>query len=164
MASAGRLFGAALLNALGKGAEGAAKGYEDARNYALKKATAEAELVPEIAKDMAWLQKHPELKEETLEYKRAGRPEVPVVQQPEQVRTADVVADLESIPKERRTVAQQAKLDQLKKVPKKQPGEALKAIIEKAGGQTTTPPPSKSVPVTTDVNYVFVNGKLVPSK
>lgn len=66
MASAGRLFGAALLNALGKGAEGAAKGYEDARNYALKKATAEADLVPSSVKEEAYIAKLPIEKQQRI--------------------------------------------------------------------------------------------------
>lgn len=73
MASAGRLFGAALLNALGKGAEGAAKGYEDARNYALKKATAEADLIPSSIKELANYEKlDPERQQTFLDIKTAG--------------------------------------------------------------------------------------------
>lgn len=39
MPSAGRIFGAALLNSLGKGVEGAQTGYDKARDYALKQLT-----------------------------------------------------------------------------------------------------------------------------
>lgn len=54
MPSAAKIFGAALLNALGKGVEGYGQGTKDYRDYALKKLIEEREAKPSMQRNVEY--------------------------------------------------------------------------------------------------------------
>lgn len=80
----GKMFAAALFNALGKGVEGYGEGQKSYREYALKQLQEERAAKPTLQKDMEYLLGKDEIDKLTpeqkyakgLEISRAGRPEV----------------------------------------------------------------------------------------
>lgn len=69
----GKLFGAAILTALGKGVEGYGTGAKDYREYALKELTEKQKSIPTIAKEVKWLREQPkDIQQTAYDYKTAS--------------------------------------------------------------------------------------------
>lgn len=119
----GKLFGAAILNALGKGVEGYGTGAKEYREYALKELTEKQKSTPSIAKEVKWLREQPkDIQQTAYDLKTAGGggrikvgeegeiTKIPAPQQPRQPSDKELsqrkIAPILAIPPEQRTPEQ----------------------------------------------------------